>query len=333
MWKRLVGFGVAVVVLVFSLGFAYLYFRSPTAAPPSSVKIDPSPARLARGKYIFHQIGACSDCHSQRDYTRFGGPVVEGGEGVGFAFPQEMGFPGTIVAPNITPDQETGIGNWTDGELIRAIRDGVGRDGRALFPLMPYKGFRAMSDEDTYALVAYLRTLPRVRNVLPRSRIDFPVSMFIKSVPRPAGHVPPVDRNNLLKYGEYLATLGGCGNCHTPMEKGEPMPGKWLAGGEIFRTPMGTVVSSNITPDMDTGIGKWSEQDFLNKFYQYRRYVEQGSPKIGPEGFTLMPWLAFCQLPEEDLKAILTFLKVQPPVYNAVETHPAELQPPNQPVS
>ena len=98
-------------------------------------------------------------------------------------------------------------------------------------------------------------------------------------------------------------------------------------GGEIFRTPMGTVVSANITPDKDTGIGKWSEQDFLNKFYQYRKYVEMASPKIGPESFTLMPWLPFCQMAEEDLKAILTFLKTQPPVYNAVETHPAHLQP------
>ena len=206
-----------------------------------------------------------------------------------------------------------------------AIREGVSSDGQALFPLMPYAGFRHMSDEDVYALVAYLRTLPPEKNVLPRSRINFPVSMFIKSVPNPAGHVPPVDRNYPLKYGEYLTTVGGCAGCHTPMEKGEPLPGKRLAGGEIFRTPMGTVVSANITPDKDTGIGKWSEKDFLNKFYQYRRYVEQGSPKVGPEGFTLMPWLPFCPLPEEDLKAIFIFLKTQPAIYNAVETHPAEL--------
>jgi hypothetical protein len=256
-----------------------------------------------------------------------GGPVIEGGDGLGFVFPQEMEFPGTVVAPNITPDKETGIGNWTDGEIIRAIREGVSRDGSALFPMMPYANFRHMSDEDVYALVAYLRTLPPAKNVLPRSQINFPVSMFIKSVPKPAGQVPPVDGSNQLKYGEYLTKLGGCGGCHTPMEKGEPLPGKWLAGGEIFRTPMGTVVSANITPDKDTGIGKWSEQDFLNKFYQYRKYVEKGSPKIGPESFTLMPWLPFCQLPEEDLKAIFAFLKTQPAVYNAVETHPAHLQP------
>jgi mono/diheme cytochrome c family protein len=232
-----------------------------------------------------------------------------------------------MVAPNITPDKETGIGTWTDGEVIRAIREGVSRNGKALFPLMPYAEFRHMSDEDVYALVAYLRTLTPAKNSLPRSKIHFPVSMFIKRVPQPAGHVPPVDRSNPVKYGEYLAALGGCGGCHTPMEKGEPVPGKRLAGGEIFRMPMGTVVSANITPDNDTGIGKWSEQDFLNKFYQYRKYAEEGSPIIGPESFTLMPWLHFCQLAEEDLKAIFAFLKTQPAIYNAVETHPAELQP------
>ena len=101
MWKKFLGYGVLAVVIVFSLGFAYLYFGSPATAPPSPVKIEPNEARLARGKHIFHQVAACGDCHSQLDYTRFGGPEIEGGEGLGFAFPQEMGFPGTVVAPNI----------------------------------------------------------------------------------------------------------------------------------------------------------------------------------------------------------------------------------------
>src|SRR5262245_5521874 len=327
MSKKLVGYGAMVVVAIAVLGFGYLYFRSPASVPPSSVKIEPTAVRLARGKELYHGIAACGDCHSQRDFKRFGGPIVAGGEGVGFAFPQEMGFPGSVVAPNITPDKETGIGSWTDGEVIRAIREGVSRDGKALFPLMPYSDFRRMSDEDAYSLVAYLRTLTPVRHVLPRSKINFPVSMFIKAVPKPAGQAPAVARASQLNYGEYLFMLGGCKGCHTPMEKGEPLPGKHLAGGEVFRTPMGTVVSANITQDKDTGIGKWSEQDFLNKFYQYRKYVEKGSPEVGPEGFTLMPWLPFCQLPEEDLKAIYAFLKTQPAVYNPVETHPAHLQP------
>lgn len=332
MRKKVLTYGLSTILAIAVLGFGYLYFRSPEMVAPSSIKVEITETRLARGKYLFHTIAACGDCHSERDFTRFGGPVVEGREGVGSVFPPELGFPGTIVAPNITPDSETGIGQWSDGEKIRAIREGVSRNGEALFPLMPYQDFRHMSDEDVCSLVAYLNTLKPVKNKLPRSKIDFPVSILIKSAPKPAGDVPPVDRSNQLKYGEYLVTLGGCRACHTPTEKGEPVPGKLLAGGEVFSAPVGTVVSANITPDPDTGIGKWSEQDFINKFYQYRRYVQSGSPKVGPEGFTLMPWLPLCQLPEEDLKAIFAFLKTQKPVYNPVETHPAHLQP-TKPVS
>src|SRR6185503_21299802 len=99
--------------------------------------------------------------------------------GQGFVFPQEVGLQGTIVESNITPDRETGIGAWTDGEKIRAIREGIGRDGRVIFPLMPYQNYRLMSDEDLYALVAYLNSLPAVRNPLPATRVNFPESLRI----------------------------------------------------------------------------------------------------------------------------------------------------------
>jgi len=327
MWKKIVGLSLLTIVIVVIGALGYLFLRKPAMVVPLEVRVEATEARLARGKYLYDQIGACNDCHGERDFTRFGGPAKERGEGKGFVFPRELGFPGTIVAPNITPDKETGIGDWTDGEKIRAIRDGVDREGRALFPMMPYEDFRKMSDEDVYSLVAYLNTLTPIKNVLPRSRINFPVSLLIKSVPKPAGTVPPVNAGNILEYGKYLAALGGCTGCHTPRKKGEPIAGKFLAGGVVFKTPFGTVVTSNITPDPDTGLGKWTEQHFLDKFYQYRRYVRDGSPKVGPEGFTLMPWLSFCQLPEEDLKALFVFLKAQPAVYNAVETHPLNLQP------
>jgi len=320
--KRVLLYGVIIVIFICALGLGYLYFRPPAMVPPAAIKVEMTEERLARGKYLFERVAVCGDCHSERDFTRFAGPVVPETEGSGFIFPAELGFPGTVVSRNITPDKETGIGNWTDGEIIRAIREGVSRDGRTLFPLMPYQGFRKMSDEDVYSVVAYMKTLKPVKKVQPPTRINFPVSMLIKSAPQPAGNVPPVDRNDPLKYGEYLVTIGGCNGCHTPAEKGEPVPGKRLAGGMVFKTPVGTVVSANITPDPDTGIGKYSEQDFLNKFYQYRKYVEQGPPKVGPESFTLMPWLLFCQMEEKDLKSIFAYLKSQPPVYNSVEKHP-----------
>jgi hypothetical protein len=127
-------------------------------ATPSYVFIARTPERLARGKYIF-MLADCEGCHSQRDFSLFGGPTVPGRVGAGSVFPKEMGLPGLVAAPNITPDVETGIGAWTDAEKIRAIREGIDRDGRPLFPMMPYERYRNMSDDDVHALVAYLDSL------------------------------------------------------------------------------------------------------------------------------------------------------------------------------
>jgi len=146
---------------------------------------------------------------------------------------------------------------------------------------------------------------------------------MIKGVPQPAGQVPTPDRSNRLAYGKYLVTIGGCSDCHTPLKRGQPVEEQAFAGGRVFATNVGTVVSANITPDMETGIGKWSEEFFLKKFYDYKDYVEHGPPQIqSPKSFTLMPWLSFSQLPSDDLGAIYTYLKTLKPVHNAVETHP-----------
>lgn len=318
---RVLGFMATAVIITAVGGFTYLCLRKPAAASPSDVKVEIGPARLARGKYLF-TLADCDGCHSQRDFTRFDGPVVESGRGMGFVFPPDMGLPGIVAPRNITPDKETGIGNWTDGEKIRAIREGISRDGTALFPMMGYERFRHMSDQDVYSLVAYLDTLAPVRNAVPRSKIVFPVSMLMKGAPQPAGHVPEPDRSNKVKYGEYLVTLAGCMECHTPAKQGKPVKGMTLAGGQEFRFPGAVVVSANITPDLETGIGRWSEQNFLDRFYQYKEYAEKGSPQVGPESFTLMPWLNFAQVEPEDLKAIYAFLKTQKPIYHAVDSHP-----------
>lgn len=315
---RIAGIALAAVA---GLGAGYLFVRKPTSVPPPDIKVQISPERIARGQYLF-ALADCGGCHSPRDFTRFGGPEVAGMRGAGASFPPELGLPGEIHAPNITPDVETGLGAWTDGEKIRAIRDGVSRDGRALFPMMPYAGFRNMSDYDVESLVAYLNTLAPVKHHVPRSAVVFPVSLLIKSAPKPAGPVAPPDRANRVEYGRYLVNLGGCMDCHTGENKGEPVPGMLLAGGRTFHVPGAAVRSANITPDGQTGIGRWSERDFIDRFHQYREYAAKGSPPSGPESFTLMPWLNLCQLPEDDLKAIYAFLKTQKPVYNAVETHP-----------
>lgn len=321
--RALLLLGVLVVALVGG-GLGFLFLRKPALAAASSLKVPMTPERIARGRFLFQNLADCDGCHSQRDFSRIGGPVVESGRGRGNVMSAMLpDLPGTVVASNITPDPETGIGAWTDGEKIRAIREGVDRGGRALFPMMPYASYRKMSDQDVESLVAYLDSLPAVKNPLPQTKLDFPVSLLIKGEPKPAGRVMAPDPGDRLKHGEYLAALGGCSDCHTPADKGRPVAGKLLAGGRLFASPAGAVVSANITPDLDTGIGRWTERHFVDKFREYKEYAATGSrPAGGPESFTLMPWLAFSQLPDEDLGAIYTYLRTVQPVYNAVETHP-----------
>lgn len=305
---------------------AYFHVLNPARAKPSSIEVRMTPERIARGKYLF-TLADCDGCHSLRDFSRFGGPVLEGGRGQGNVMPAELGLPGLVAASNISSDRETGIGAWTDGEKIRAIREGISRDGTALFPMMPYSFYRHMSDEDVQDLVAYLNTLPPVKNRVPRSRIGFPVSMLIRTEPQPVSHVPAPDRRNPVAYGRYLTTLAQCVECHTKAEKGRPVKGMAFAGGNVIRFPGATVVTANITPDSESGLGTWSEQEFLDRFYQYRDYVTHGAPSVGPEGFTLMPWLNYSQLAPEDLKAIYTFLRTVKPVYHPVDTHPSIAEP------
>ncbi len=324
MWKKVLLVILAVLVVVVAGGAAFLFLHQPAQVPAASIQVSMTPERIARGKYIFENLADCDGCHSQRDFSKFGGPVVPAGRGRGNVLSALVrGLPGTVVAPNITPDPETGIGKWTDGEKIRAIRDGVDNTGRALFPMMPYPGFHKMSDEDVQSVVAYMNSLPPVKNPLPMTTLDFPVGLFIKFAPQPAGSVPPPDHSDRARYGEYLVSLGGCGDCHTPLEKGQPVVAKTLAGGRAFETQFGTVLSANITPDMETGIGKWSEDFFRKKFYDYKEYAASGPPPLsGPQAFTLMPWLGMSQVPPDDLGAIYAFLRTVKPVHNYVETHP-----------
>jgi mono/diheme cytochrome c family protein len=329
MLKKILLILLAVIIVVPAAGLGFLYMKKPAQAPASGDKVPMTPERIARGRVIFELLSDCSGCHSQRDFTLVAGPVVESGRGRGNVLSDVIPeLPGKVVAPNITPDPETGIGTWTDGEKIRAIREGVDKDGRTLFPMMPYGEFRSMSDEDVQAVVAYLNSLPPIKNPLPQTQVKFPVNLMIKFSPRPVGSVPSPERTDKLKYGQYLVGIGGCQGCHTPEEKGQPLPGMNFGGGRKFATTFGTVVSANITPDLDTGIGKWTEDFFLKKFYDYKDYVTNGAPKLsGPEAFTLMPWLALSQLPSEDLSAIYTYLRTLKPLRNAVETHPGAPKP------
>lgn len=313
------------LVACLAIAMTALAVKKPAQRPAPVLQIERTDTRVARGKHLYDQVFHCAGCHDERDWSRFSAPTIAGRVGSGSSFPPELGLPGNVVAPNLSSDRETGIGAWTDGEIARAIREGVSRDGRALFPMMPYTAYRDMSDADLHALIAYLRTLPAVRNALPATELNFPVNLMVKFEPKPVERaIPEPDTGNRLAYGAYLVKMGGCIECHSQAERGKIIAGKEFAGGREFNIGGFSVRSANITPDEDSGLGKWSEERFVAKFKGYSNLTPASAPKHTQANFTLMGWIDMASLPEEDLKAIYAYLRTLKPVYNSVEVHPPQ---------
>jgi hypothetical protein len=310
------------IALVAVAGLAlYLATYKPAQRPASAEKVEITPARVQRGEYLARHVAFCYACHAEHDWTRFAGPI-QGTPGVGGdCLKADQGAPGMICNPNITSDPETGLGAWTDGEILRALREGVDRDGNALFPMMPYEEYRKMSDEDARAVVAYLRTVPPVESAPPETQLDFPVSFFIKMVPKPLdGPVPEPDPSDPVRYGEYLADIAACKFCHTPVgEKHRPLPGKLFAGGHPLVGQWGRVRSSNLTPH-ETGLGNLSREEFIGLFRSFADESAAAPVKDGRN--TCMPWYVYAGMTDGDLGAIYAYLRSLPPVENRVETWP-----------
>ena len=158
--KRLILVVALVLLAAVAAGGGYLILFTPNMRQATDLKIDATPERLARGEYLVNNVVVCFACHTEADPTKRTLPKIGPEGGGGECFTEEMGFPGHVCAPNITPDVENGIGSWTDDEVLRAIREGVSKDGETLFPMMPYSSYRNLSDEDAYAIVAYIRSIP-----------------------------------------------------------------------------------------------------------------------------------------------------------------------------
>jgi len=314
---RIAGYIAGGIVLLLVVGLIYFNIKFPDVDKPSDVKVEVTPERIKRGEYLANHVTGCMDCHAVRDWSKFSGPPIPGTQGKGGdKFGREIGFPGNIYAKNITP---AAIGNWTDGELIRAITQGVSKNGNALFPLMPYLGFNHMSKEDLYSIVAYIRSLQPVENKVPDSELDFPLNFIVKTIPpKSYSPAPEPDRKNSSVYGRYLVTIADCAGCHTPSEKGEPKPGMGYAGGQEFELPWGTIRSANLTPDEETGIGKWSREDFIARFKSFdpdsSQYISVDSKSFN----TIMPWTLMAGMTEQDLGAIYDYLRTVKPVRNSV---------------
>ena len=271
-----------------------------TAQPPSA-------AEIARGKYVFGATGGCG-CHTVPKQ-----PVNAGGRKYDGPF-------GTVYSSNITPDRETGIGGWTDEQIITAIRLGRRSNGERLVPVHPYTVFNGMGAEDLKALVAFLRTLPAVKRVNQPKKITVPMfeSVFLPAwlaafAPRetPPAAVPTSGPAR----GEYLVrAVGHCGECHTPRTMTMATDNsRFLAGN-----PKGPEDSEvpNITPDKATGLA-WSEEEIAD-------YLGTGNKPDGDVAGGLMGEMiegtlaGFKDLTKADRLAIARYLKTIPAVKNRI---------------
>lgn len=306
-FKKILGYGILSLIFLLFLGFVYFSFTYPKVSAPADIKIKATAERLERGKYLFNHVANCVDCHSQRDFTKLTLPIVPGTEGKGgMKLGEELGLPGVIYPSNITPAALT---RYTDGELFRAITEGVTKEGRVLFPIMPYMQYSKMDKEDIYSIIAYVRTLAPVENSVPKTSVDFPVNMIIKTLPQPyAGGKKRPSPSDTVEYGKYLTTMADCAGCHTPRGEAE------FSGGMTVKLPGGILRSANITPDKETGIGSWDKETFIARF----KFFDSDSAKnivTDMNGFnTIMPWTTFAGMTREDLGAIYAYLRTVAPV-------------------
>ena len=254
---------------------------------------------LERGAYLMNGIVACGNCHTPQGPD---GPLP-GMELAGGLLIEDEAF--TVRTPNITPDPETGIGGWSDEQIIAAMREGRRPDGSIIGPPMPIGLYRDMSDRDAAALVAYLRQVPPVRNEVPPSEYRIPLP---ESWGPPLGPVADVPRDDPVVYGAYLAgPLGHCIECHTPMVAGHPDYDRLGAGGMPFFGPWNVSVSRNITPDPEAGIGNWTEDEI-------KRAITQG---VSADGSRLLPPMGFAyyaNMTPEDLDALVAYLRSLRPI-------------------
>ena len=301
--------------LSFQLSFIITFFALIALTNPAHAQPSLQDDLIARGKYLA-TIAGCTDCHTpnQAEYQNpqtltfeqintlalYGNQAADTEKLLAGGRAFDLGPAGVVFSRNLTPDEETGIGAWTDEQIKLAVKTGASADGAVLFPVMPYHVYNSMADEDLNAIIAYLRSVPAVKNVVPERTVStegMPVLPYQENIAAP-------DASDLSARGAYLVnSVMGCTDCHTPVDPntGAPQMDKYLAGRQPYEGPWGIVYGGNITPDEETGIGTWTEEEL-------KRAILTGVNKDGRR-LILMPWYAYSALSAEDAEAVVHYLK------------------------
>jgi len=279
--------------IILAVGIGALASASVVPANAQSKK-----ALVARGKYLVNGPAACGNCHTPRGANLL--PVTRKFLAGGEKFIAPI-F--TAYSRNITPDKDTGIGTWTDAQIIRAIREGVNKEGKTLGPPMPFDFYNKMSDYDAKAIAAYLRTVKPIHNEVRESKYRIP----LKPEPAAKGDAAPPKKDKVA-YGRYVATMAHCLECHTP-QVGPRRDFEHQNGAGGFKFAFaGTIVQSrNITSDKETGIGSWTDA-------QIKRAITKGISKDGKKLIPLMPYPYLKNMSAADLDAVVAFVRTLPPV-------------------
>ena len=277
-----------------------------SAAPPGQA------GDAARGKYVAN-IAGCWGCHGQNLAGYRDGGAQEQPESAPYG--QAFGGPfGLVTAKNLTPDQETGIGKWSDADIEKALREGKTPEGEQLYPIMPYPNLAGLSDQDMRDLIAYLRSVPAVKNEVPENQLNGPVPPA-----PPARPYPQTAPTTGTARGEYLVlNVAGCGDCHTTTgPTGAPDRTKFLAGNAV-PTSKGYQLAWNLTPDQKTGLGSWTAQQVATELKTgnrpYKGPVTGLMAEVVGVGHPAFQGFGYSQMTDADALAIGQYLKTIPPV-------------------
>ena len=279
-----------------SVALADYHGTNPTGVPASLAKA----SLVERGAYLA-RAADCMACH-----TKPGGKDFAGG--LAFKLPF-----GTLYSTNITPDKETGIGNYSDADFLNAMHRGIRRDGARLYPAMPYVSYTYMTDDDALAIKAYLFSLPPVHAPAPANTLAFPFDqrwamMFWSALFNPdTRFAPDASKSPEWNRGAYLAeAMAHCGECHTPrnlafaLDNRKKFAGAVAAGWHAF----------NITSDKATGVGGWSDADLAS--YLANGHANGHGTASGPMGEAVDR--SFSQMTPDDIKSTVAYLRTVPPI-------------------